>query len=278
MKVVENLRRVKPLLDDIEERFMKDYISVSVARAEFIIHQIREGYEPAQIQPGFEAILRPLYEAYWRRAWEMGLQHAREEIQEQRFQEFPITDEDVWLIFLTQAGRLIRKEAETTKEIARQVIVEGMKAGKGMEEIAEDLRHRLGFHVGRARNIASTETMRCYSLGRWVSYRRTGVEFVRIDAVLDAFVCDFCASMDGKILRLREAEHGYFPPFHFQCRCVATPILPEEGEEIEHTPIETLPPNPLKEYGFGLPGTFPRIWEALRTRHFSDVSHMEVKT
>jgi len=280
----EEYRELRRRIDMIEGDMVKSYQTISQGRVELVLDLLRRGYTPAEItrqdRLGLEHFYYQHLVSTWRKGWELGLATGERLIQEKLARrmgedrvmdfQFYFPDEDVWGIFVGYAGHFVRIESETTKEKIGDILVEGIKKGLGIYDMAKELRDKVGIAEGRAKNIASTETMRAFSLGNWVKFKRVKVEYVRITAVLDFATCEECAAKDGVVLPLEKAERGYWPPFHFQCRCIAEPYWKEDIEEegLEVSDVKSLPPpDPkMKEYGFGYPGTYPRIYEALRSR------------
>jgi SPP1 gp7 family putative phage head morphogenesis protein len=123
------------------------------------------------------------------------------------------------------AAEKVKIEENTTKAKIKEVVMDGIKEGLNPNDIAKNIHEKVGLAMARARNIASTEINFAYSLGHWVGAVEAGVEKVRIVAALDAFVCEHCRALDGKVLDVATLEAGYLPPFHFGCRCHLQPLL-----------------------------------------------------
>lgn len=75
-----------------------------------------------------------------------------------------------------------------------------------------------------------------------LSYLADGVENYKYVATLDLETCEKCASLNGKIFKVREAEFGVnFPPMCNQCRCTTVPYFEDsdysKGTRIARYPI-----------------------------------------
>jgi SPP1 gp7 family putative phage head morphogenesis protein len=150
------------------------------------------------------------------------------------------------------AAEKVKIEENTTKAKIKEVVMDGIKEGLNLNDIAKNIHEKVGLAMARARNIASTEINFAYSLGHWVGAVEAGVEKVRIVAALDAFVCEHCRELDGKVLDVATLEAGYLPPFHFGCRCHLQPLL---GSLARVPTSEDLPSRgDWVQKGFGIPG------------------------
>jgi SPP1 gp7 family putative phage head morphogenesis protein len=129
------------------------------------------------------------------------------------------------------------------KQIIVRVLSDGFIAGESYATIADKLvaaingtgagelgmYDKLGRFIParrRAEILARTEIVRAHHLAMVQEYRRWGVQGVTVLAEFqtagDERVCIVCASMEGNVYTLDEAE-GLIP-VHPQCRCIILPI------------------------------------------------------
>jgi len=84
----------------------------------------------------------------------------------------------------------------------------------------------------RAQILARTETIRAHHQGMMQEYRNWGVEGVNVQAELrtagDGRVCEQCASLEGQVFTLAEAQN--LIPVHPMCRCIVLPHRPGVDE------------------------------------------------
>ena len=79
--------------------------------------------------------------------------------------------------------------------------------------------------LSRSMNIARTETSRTASLGVLDYYKSKGIERVSWVASVGMRTCDYCNSMNGKILSVDEARN--LLPAHSGCRCTYVQLSEE---------------------------------------------------
>jgi SPP1 gp7 family putative phage head morphogenesis protein len=253
----QELQRTKAELDRMEEALLTRYLQYSLVRSGHIEQMIAEG------QP-VESIVKMVWKGL-REIWEQNLADAmldafkRGYARVQRLmlpyqlqeKEFPWGTE-LTAVIRALAAEKVKIEENTTKAKIKEVVMDGIKEGLNPNDIAKNIHEKVGLGMARARNIASTEINFAYSLGHWVGAVEAGVEKVRIVAALDAFVCEHCREMDGKVLDVATLEAGYLPPFHFQCRCHLQPLL---GSLARVPTSEDLPSRgDWVQKGFGIPG------------------------
>ena len=154
-------------------------------------------------------------------------------------------------------ARMVTGITAETRAGLRVFISEGIKDGKGLGEIAAQIRTRVGVNriqakalvnlerklidkglsptkiarevnrkarlqqAYRAEMIARTETANAVSAGTLGGYDESGVEMVRFEASADA--CEICSFLDGNKYTIREAD-GMIPA-HPNCRCTWVPVI-----------------------------------------------------
>jgi phage gp29-like protein len=106
--------------------------------------------------------------------------------------------------------------------------------------------------------MADTATMRtlsvmgAFNLGRATVFERypERVHAMQYSAILDNATCDYCLSMDGRVMEPAVALARYQPPGHWECRCLLVEILMDEEfkPEIEDVPDSIPTIGTLQEY------------------------------
>lgn len=103
-----------------------------------------------------------------------------------------------------QAGRI----APELSAQARAILEEGFRDGIGRKELADDLGRRLGpgfRDAGYWETVASTLVGRARSYALGASMRGAGIEYFRIDAIIDDRTTQTCRYLDGKIMPVGSA-------------------------------------------------------------------------
>jgi len=132
-----------------------------------------------------------------------------------------------------------------SSQISR-VLAQGMADGDGPAFLARKLvsvingtgetlaiKDTLGRFISaqrRATTLARTEIIRAHSDATLQEYKNWGVVGVNVKAEWttagDGRVCEICASLEGKVFELSDAE-GLIP-LHPNCRCLFLPTMPEK--------------------------------------------------
>lgn len=117
---------------------------------------------------------------------------------------------------------------ETMASRISAVLTDGLVQGQNPFTIAKSLADTVdGIGINRARVIARTEIIRAHAEGQLDALERMGIEDVGVQVELDTAgdgrVCSKCQSLDGTILKIKDA-HGVIP-VHPQCRCAFIPAL-----------------------------------------------------
>ena len=86
-------------------------------------------------------------------------------------------------------------------------------------------------------------------------------------AILDTHTCNYCTSMDGKVIGVHDKAFNEYKPgaVHFRCRCIWVAILKEEKNPPTFTGIPSrlrpqteVPPWRFKDLEFPIPGSGKR--------------------
>lgn len=107
-----------------------------------------------------------------------------------------------------------------------RVLTDGIIQGKSPREVARSLNKTVeGIGKNRASTIARTETIRAHADGQLETLKMLGVEEVGVmvewSTASDNLVCELCSSLDGAVLRIKDAS-GLIPR-HPNCRCAWLP-------------------------------------------------------
>lgn len=124
----------------------------------------------------------------------------------------------------------IQPQSRTENPISRKEL---------LERINEKLGDRKNRFKDRAETIARTELTFAYNAGRLDSYVRSGlVAGVRFSTIFDERRCPLCASRQGIVVSLDDVEGlaRLAIPVHPRCRCVWSPVLKTQFEEISNQP------------------------------------------
>ena len=111
-----------------------------------------------------------------------------------------------------------------------QIIPREFVRGRGPVAMGRELAQKMNTSYNNAVRLARTEMNHISNKGTMEAYKKSGVvseyEYV---ATLDSRTSDICASMDGKIFKLSEAQSGInMPPLHPHCRSTTIPHFPKD--------------------------------------------------
>lgn len=140
-------------------------------------------------------------------------------------------------------GELVpaRREAwridESTRDMIRDTIADGLEENLGNAAIADLIEESTGFSTERAELIAHTEIARINSMASLESYKGaaedTGLQ-IKKEWLLGEHPCEICQANNeqGAIPLDDEFESGDdAPPAHPKCECAVSPVLVEPGED-----------------------------------------------
>lgn len=111
-----------------------------------------------------------------------------------------------------------------------QIIPREFVRGRGPVAMGQELAQKMNTSYNNAVRLARTEMNHISNKGTMEAYKKSKVvseyEYV---ATLDSRTSDICASMDGKIFKLSEAQSGInMPPLHPHCRSTTIPHFPKD--------------------------------------------------
>lgn len=137
---------------------------------------------------------------------------------------------------LAQLTRKIVGIDDTVEKQLRESMVEGIKAGETIPELAKRVSQIMDASKSRATTIARTETGSAFSSGRVEGMRQAGVSKQEWLTAHDQFVRDSHQPLDGQVRGIDEAfDNGLMypndpngPPEEvINCRCTVVPVIGE---------------------------------------------------
>ena len=174
------------------------------------------------------------------------VEQALEEYAAQGFAGSLDTGKDTIARFVELAAkRLSKGYNDTTADLLKKALNEGIAAGDGFDKLAERVRSVYAYSDDvRAAAVAKTESFYVANEASREAYRQSGVvETIRWYTAEDERVCPYCGPMHGKIIKVTEtffkkgetvegADGTTFttdyraidvPPLHTNCRCFIRP-------------------------------------------------------
>lgn len=158
---------------------------------------------------------------------------------------FNPTDANISKIIDRSAQRMAKSYNDTTLNLLKQAINEGIQAGENAPVIAERINSVYEFSdTYRALMTAQTETSYAANEANKEAYKQSGVvKTIRWYTSMDERVCEFCGPLNGKIIDVEgdffkrgEPVHGSdggilstdyrtidVPPLHPNCNCFIRP-------------------------------------------------------
>jgi len=155
---------------------------------------------------------------------------------------FDVYNPEVTERLLDQTARFPAGLVNTTEEIIRREIANGLELGESIDKLRKRVEARLGesFIKNRAENISRSETIYASNAGAELGYMQSGVcEGKKWLVADDERLCDYCRPMDGRTAPLgdtfdiKDIELNFdyskgempHPPLHPRCRCTIIPII-----------------------------------------------------
>ena len=114
---------------------------------------------------------------------------------------------------------------------AKQIMVEGLQRGLNQEEIINNLMRAVGNTEYNARRIIRTEITRTANISARKRYLDAGIMYWQWNTSIDERVCEDCAPLHGKVVKIGEAFSMFRssaitqPPLHPFCRCGVSPAF-----------------------------------------------------
>ena len=139
-------------------------------------------------------------------------------------------------------GELIQNPAaewqitEGTREMIRAQVVEAMRNGDSVQELAGRLKESHAFSNARARTIARTETAMADGMGNLIGWEETGLvagkQWITAEDDKVSEICNTNGKMGVIGLHEHFAHGGMTPPAHPNCRCTVVPVLADDMPKV----------------------------------------------
>lgn len=122
--------------------------------------------------------------------------------------------------------------AELVQKLHKE-LTQSFIRGEGVEPLTARISHDFDVARYKARRLVATENAFFASQGNQRALKNCGVKQFTISATLDRKTCDDCGSREDEKIPMSSWEIGVTaPPFHPNCRCVATPVLDSDYEDL----------------------------------------------
>jgi hypothetical protein len=136
-----------------------------------------------------------------------------------------------------QAAELVTQIEDTTREMIRGVIADGLEQNIGTDEIAQNIMDSTGFSETRADLIANTEVRNANSQGALEGYRGANSMGLTVQKewLLGDNPCEICEANadDGPIDVDDDFSSGDdAPPAHPNCECAVSPVVVDDGSDV----------------------------------------------
>lgn len=114
----------------------------------------------------------------------------------------------------------------------RQTMTQGLIQGQSIARMSKDLGDTLGKSYIATERLIRTETNYFHAEADKSAYDAAGVEQYEYMATLDKRTSDVCASLDGKVFNIKDAQVGVnYPPMHPWCRSTTVEYDPEDAAD-----------------------------------------------
>ena len=140
---------------------------------------------------------------------------------------FDVTNPKVVAWLKKRCGNSIKGIADTTKDLLRKTLIEGVEAGESIPKLASRVKAVYEDAKGfRATRIARTEILSASNQGALQAYDQSGV-VEKKEWLIAGDACEDCVPMQGEVVKL----HDNFscgvdsPPLHPNCRCTILPVI-----------------------------------------------------
>jgi SPP1 gp7 family putative phage head morphogenesis protein len=117
----------------------------------------------------------------------------------------------------------LHKHSAEFVSAAQVHIISGLLRGKGLIDVANNLRKETGSLMAGAARVVRTESIGAHDASRRAGYKANGIQYVQRSAAHDARVCEYCATRHGRIYPIDEAPALLHP----HDRCANLPFRPE---------------------------------------------------
>lgn len=175
---------------------------------------------------------------------------------EKRKFSVPLLPEEFLKLLNEESFKDIGDYAGDLSKLGKQIVIDSMKSGLGVEATLKLLRSELKNKSSRwAETVVRTKTNEIYNTARTTYYEtdyyaKQMLGAYRWSSVLDFRTSQYCNEMHNKIITVEESQ-TLRPPAHLNCRSSLVAITKIQKPKI--TPKDELP-NVLKENGKLVPG------------------------
>lgn len=125
-------------------------------------------------------------------------------------------------------------QKETLVNALQKSLVQAFIRGDALDRVSRALAKEMNVTLNKASRLVQTEASYFANNAQKQCYKDLDVERVEIVETLDSRTCGTCGSMDGKVIKLSDAEPGItIPPYHPNCRGCTAPYFEDDvGERI----------------------------------------------
>ena len=127
---------------------------------------------------------------------------------------------------------LTQKEALVSN--LQKSLIQAFIRGDALDKVSRALAKEMNVALNKASRLVQTEASYFANNAQKRCYKDLDVERVEVVETLDSRTCDTCGSMDGKVIKLSDAEPGItIPPYHPNCRGCTAPYFEDDvGERV----------------------------------------------
>lgn len=125
-------------------------------------------------------------------------------------------------------------QKETLVSNLQKNLVQAFIRGDALDKVSTALAKEMHVARSKAARLVQTEASYFANNAQKQCYKDLDVEQVEVVETLDSRTCGTCGSMDGKVIKLSDAEPGItVPPYHPNCRGCTAPYFEDDvGERI----------------------------------------------
>lgn len=125
-------------------------------------------------------------------------------------------------------------QKKTLISVLQKNLVQAFIRGDALDKVSTALAKEMNVARSKAARLVQTEASYFANNAQKRCYKDLDVERVEVVETLDSRTCDTCGSMDGKVIKLSDAEPGItIPPYHPNCRGCTAPYFEDDmGDRI----------------------------------------------
>lgn len=108
-------------------------------------------------------------------------------------------------------------------------IIQGVIRGDSYDKLTQKMAQELNASEHAAGRLLMTESTAFSTMAQKETFKGLDVEMIEIVETIDSHTCAECASMNGRIMKIKDVEAGVTaPPFHPWCRGCICPYVEDE--------------------------------------------------